>query len=88
MLSHVNDTYKAAVEAVALGDNTLKEAKNTYKTLAGFQSQVQVSSQSARDALANVPAIRRQIANAIETVDAAENVRIDLCILCLSLHLY
>lgn len=75
MLAHVNEIYKTAVEAVALGDNTLKEAKNTYETLAGFQSQVQQSSQSAQDALANVPTIREQITKAIDTVNAAESVR-------------
>lgn len=76
LLEHMKDIHKAAVEAVALGDNTLKEAKNTYETLAGFQSQVQESSKKADDALSTVPAIRNQIENAVSTVDEAENVSI------------
>lgn len=77
LLAQMNEIYKSAVEAVALGDNTLKAAKDTYETLAGFQSQVQQSSQSAHDALATVPAIQEQIVKAIDTVNEAENVSID-----------
>lgn len=70
----MKEIHKKAVAAVALGDNTLKEAKNTYETLAGFQSQVQDSSKKAADALSTVPQIREQIDAAIETVEAAETV--------------
>lgn len=35
LLEHLNYIYTTAKEAVALGDGTLKEANNTYNTLAG-----------------------------------------------------
>lgn len=35
MLEHVKTMHTTAVEAVSLGDGTLKEANNTYNTLAG-----------------------------------------------------
>lgn len=74
LLQHLNYIYTSAKAAVELGDNTLKEANNTYHTLAGFQSQVEKSSQNAALALQTVPGIEQQIQNAERTVDEAENV--------------
>lgn len=96
-LQHIHTMAK---EAVALGDGTLKEATNTYNTLAGmfwlmflpidyyysgkywcdwsswagFQSQVEKSSESAKLALQTVPDIESQITEAEKTVEEAENV--------------
>lgn len=36
LLEHLKGVYTTAQEAVALGDGTLKEANNTYHTLAGI----------------------------------------------------
>lgn len=94
LLEHLKGVYTTAQEAVALGDGTLKEANNTYHTLAGdikiihntqhfhkilldpagFQSQVQQSSESANLALKTVPGIEKQIQEAQNTVHAAEDV--------------
>lgn len=38
LLEHLNYIHTTAKEAVALGDGTLKEANNTYNTLAGKYS--------------------------------------------------
>lgn len=38
-LEHLKAIYASAVEAVALGDGTLKVANNTYHTLAGKYSK-------------------------------------------------
>lgn len=57
-----------AKDAVARGDATLRDANNTYYTLAGFQSQVQNSSEAASLALKTVPFIEQQIQKAEQMV--------------------
>lgn len=74
LLEHLQFIHTTAKEAVALGDGTLKEANNTYHILAGFQNQVQQSSESAKLALATVPGIEQQIQDAQKTVEEAESV--------------
>lgn len=74
LLEHLQTIHTTAKEAVALGDGTLKEANNTYHILAGFQNQVQQSSESAKLALATVPGIEQQIQDAQKTVEEAESV--------------
>lgn len=74
LLEHLQLIHTTAKEAVALGDGTLKEANNTYHILAGFQNQVQQSSESAKLALATVPGIEQQILDAQKTVEEAESV--------------
>lgn len=56
--------YERATKAVQQGDSTLKEANDTYNTLAGFQSDVQRSSEKAALALQTVPSIEMEIKNA------------------------
>lgn len=53
------------------GDNTLKEANNTYNTLAGFQSDVQKSSEMAALALETVPKIEQEIEHAGKLINQA-----------------
>lgn len=55
------------------GDNTLKEANNTYNKLAGFQSEVQRSSETAAQALQTVPNIEKEIQNAESLIGQAED---------------
>lgn len=57
-----------AKDAVARGDATLRDANNTYYILAGFQSQVQNSSEAASLALQTVPSIEEQIQKAEQMV--------------------
>jgi len=57
---------------VEQGDNTLKEANNTYEKLAGFQSDVQRTSESAEQALQTVPNIEKDIQNAKSLISQAE----------------
>lgn len=73
-LEHLNQIHKDANEAVALGDGTLKEANNTYHTLAEFRNLVEESSKRAKLALETVPQIEAQIQEAERTVYDAENV--------------
>lgn len=73
-LEHLNIIHNNAVEAVALGDGTLKEANNTYHTLAEFRNLVDESSKSATIALETVPQIQAQIQEAERTVYEAERV--------------
>jgi len=73
LLEHLSYIHTTAKEAVALGDGTLKEANNTYNTLAGFQAQVETSSEGAKLALQTVPEIEKQIRDADETVQGAED---------------
>lgn len=78
LLEHLQFIHTTAKEAVALGDGTLKEANNTYHILAGFQNQVQQSSESAKLALQTVPGIEQQIRDAQKTVEEAESVSVKL----------
>lgn len=55
------------------GDSTLKEANKTYNTLAGFQSDVQKSSEKAALALEMVPSIKMEIENADNLIQQAGN---------------
>lgn len=74
MLEHINDSKFLAEAAVADGDDTLKKANNTYHLLQSFQSEVQKSSESAKIALRDVPAIQKQIRETDEIISQAEEV--------------
>ncbi|KAH8314204.1 hypothetical protein KR067_000164, partial [Drosophila pandora] len=71
LLERAKAAHAKATEAVEQGDNTLKEANNTYNTLFGFQSDVQRSSQSADEALQTVPNIEKEIQNAEDLIRQA-----------------
>lgn len=64
MLERAKAAHERAIKAVEQGDNTLKDATNTYNTLSGFQSDVQQSSEKANLALQTVPSIRQEIDHA------------------------
>lgn len=85
-LDAVNQSYVQALEAVAQGDNTLKEANNTYYTLSGFQNQVEDSSNKAKIALEGVDRIEELINQAIDLNDKTDNVRIHYPIFYLELN--
>lgn len=74
MLEEVKTSHQVAKEAVAQGDGTLEEAKQTYDILSGFQSKVAESSANAKLSLETVPDIERQIVNTEETVRNADRV--------------
>lgn len=54
----------------------LKQWLTGYILVAGFQAQVQESSESAKLALATVPDIENQVREVENTVRTTENVRI------------
>lgn len=74
MLEHIRDSKELAEQAVADGDDTLKKANNTYHLLQSFQSEVQKSSESAKIALRDVPAITQQIRDTDAIIRKAEEV--------------
>lgn len=74
MLNHVVDSKRLAESAVSDGDDTLKKANNTYHLLQSFQSEVQKSSESAKIALQDVPAITQQIRDTEDIIRKAEEV--------------
>lgn len=74
MLNHVIESKKMAETAVSDGDDTLKKANNTYHLLQSFQSEVQKSSESAKIALQDVPAIAQQIKDTEDIIRKAEEV--------------
>lgn len=53
------------------GDNTLKDANNTYNTLSGFQSDVQQSSEKAALALQTEGSISNEIDHASNLIRQA-----------------
>ncbi|XP_039963355.1 laminin subunit gamma-1 [Bactrocera neohumeralis] len=71
LLKTAQDAFDKATKAVEQGDNTLKEANNTYHTLAGFQADVQKSSEKADLALKTVPSIELEIENAEQLIRQA-----------------
>ena len=75
IMEMLQDAHETAKNAVAEGDGTLKKANYTFHTLAGFQSQVQESSEKATAALDLVPEIKTKIVSAQELVEKAEHVR-------------
>ncbi|XP_016934621.2 laminin subunit gamma-1 [Drosophila suzukii] len=72
LLARAKAAHDKATKAVEQGDNTLKEANNTYEKLAGFQSDVQRTSESAEQALQTVPNIEKDIQNAKSLISQAE----------------
>ncbi|XP_017028327.1 laminin subunit gamma-1 [Drosophila kikkawai] len=73
LLERAKAAHDKATKAVEQGDNTLKEANNTYNKLAGFQSEVQRSSETAAQALQTVPNIEKEIQNAESLIGQAED---------------
>lgn len=74
MLNTISESKRLAESAVADGDDTLKKANNTFHLLQSFQSEVQKSSESAKIALQDVPAISQQIIDTEEIIKQAEEV--------------
>lgn len=72
LLKRAQDAFDKATKAVEQGDNTLKEANNTYHTLAGFQADVQKSSEKANLALQTVPSIEQEIEKAENLIRQAQ----------------
>lgn len=72
LLEEAKMAYDEVQKAVAQGDGVLKDANNTYHTLAGFQSQVQKSSAEAQKALETVAAIEEEIQSAEKLTREAE----------------
>ncbi|TDG52532.1 hypothetical protein AWZ03_000765 [Drosophila navojoa] len=73
LLRRAKAAFERANKAVEQGDSTLKEANKTYNTLAGFQSDVQKSSEKATLALEKVPSIKKEIENADNLIQQAGN---------------
>lgn len=73
-MKRAQEAFDKATKAVEQGDNTLKEANNTYNTLAGFQADVQESSEKAEMALRTVPSIEEEIENAEILIAQAADV--------------
>lgn len=72
LLERAKAAFDNATHAVEQGDNTLKEANNTYHTLARFQTDVQKSSEKAALALRTVPGIETEIASAETLIKQAD----------------
>ncbi|XP_030385859.1 laminin subunit gamma-1-like [Scaptodrosophila lebanonensis] len=72
LLNRAKEAHEKAMKAVELGDKTLKEATNTYNVLGGFQSEVQRSSDMAKQALKTVPSIKQEIENAENSIREAD----------------
>ncbi|XP_062127738.1 laminin subunit gamma-1-like [Drosophila sulfurigaster albostrigata] len=73
LLARAKAAHERATKAVEQGDNTLKEANNTYTKLAGFQSDVQRSSEKAAQAMELVPNIEQDINHARTLINQAAN---------------
>ncbi|XP_046665340.1 laminin subunit gamma-1 isoform X1 [Homalodisca vitripennis] len=72
-LADADAANNKAEEAVQLGNKTLQEAQQTYRTLQEFDSQVQQSKGKAQEALAKIPEIEEAISEAIrKTTNAQE----------------
>ncbi|XP_013114833.1 laminin subunit gamma-1 [Stomoxys calcitrans] len=72
LLKRAQDAFDKATKAVEQGDNTLKEANNTYHTLAGFQADVEKSAANAELALKTVGSIEAEINKADDLIRQAE----------------
>jgi laminin, gamma 1 len=77
MLNHIIESKRLAEASVNEGDETLKKANNTYHLLQSFQSEVEKSSENAKIALQDVPAIRQQLIDTEDIIRKAEEVSLN-----------
>ncbi|XP_059094696.1 laminin subunit gamma-1-like isoform X3 [Tigriopus californicus] len=68
------DSHRArALDSVKTGNNVLKDAQNTLKTLKGFESEVSENEETARAAMENINDIENMIREAEEKTAKARN---------------
>ncbi|XP_046546813.1 LOW QUALITY PROTEIN: laminin subunit gamma-1-like [Haliotis rubra] len=73
LLAEVDSARAKARDAVEMGEKTLKEANETYQTLAGFEDLVKGNKDKADEALKKVPQIEGTIDQAERTTQEARN---------------
>lgn len=73
LLGDTDSALARALDAIELGEDTLREAKKTLETLKGFDKIVQDSKDRAQDASKDIPYIKKVIAEAEEKTKEAEN---------------